>query len=234
MTHQITILLAEAAIEPLPSELLKLRDVRKYLQKTMKSPEDIILDTSYHSNFMKNLPDSSKRGRPDIVHFALLSAFGSVLGKQQCINVIIHTYNDEIITIDPSIRLPRNIERFKGLLVQLFKDKQVPPHSDAPLMRLEKKTLPKLLKNIRKHHDLIVEFSVTGDCLNPEQYCKIINSAKHPLLIFGAFPHGHIKTLPRDLVDRKIAIFEEGMDLFAVISHVLAHLYMYQEDYIDS
>ena len=178
---------------------------------------------------MQKLSDASKRGRPDIVHFALLAAYGSILGKEQRINVIVHTRNDEIITIDSSIRLPRNIERFKGLLVQLFKYKKVPPESDKPLMKMSHSSLENLLKKLRKDHDLIIEFSVTGEHLNPEQYCNIINSALKPLLIFGAFPHGHIEKLPKELIDREVAIFERGLDLFAVISHILANLHMYEQ-----
>ncbi|MHA1685462.1 MAG: hypothetical protein ACTSYD_03525 [Candidatus Heimdallarchaeaceae archaeon] len=225
----ITILLAESAIETIPLELIHTIETRRYLQKVGKRPEEIILDTSYHSNLMQKLPDASKRGRPDIVHFALLAAYGSILGKEQRINVIVHTRNDEVITIDPSIRLPRNIDRFKGLLVQLFKHKQVPPESDKPLMRMRLSSLEHLLIEFKKDHDLIIEFSVTGEHLNPEQYCKIINSALKPLLIFGAFPHGRIEKLPENLIDKKIAIFEKGLDLFAVISHILANLHMYEQ-----
>ena len=229
MSKFLTILLAEAAIEVFPKELLEDMKTRQYLSKLKKSADDLLLDMSYHSHLTTNLPDAEKRGRPDIVHFALLSCFGSILARDHRLNVIIHTYNDEILHLHPDIRLPKNIERFNGLMLQLFKEKQIPPDSQEPLMTISKSSLSDFVTELRDKHDLIIEFSVKGEQKSSSEYSEIIHNAINPLLIFGAYPKGEIKGLPDDLVDRKIAIYEEGLDLFAVISQILASQQMLED-----
>ncbi len=230
MAKFLTILLAEASIEPFPEEWIKDIKVRNYFSKNKKHPSEVMLDSSYHKHLLTDLPDIEKRGRPDIVHFTLLSCFGSILARENRLQVIIHTYNDDIIYLHPEIRLPKNVDRFNGLFLQLFKDKKVPPEGNETLMSLEKGNLTELLQDLRQKHDLIIEFSVKGDQLSTSEYSTTIFNAVNPLLIFGAFPHGEISPIPEGLVDRKLGIYEEGLDLFAVISQILASQHMLEED----
>ena len=233
MAKFLSILLAEASLESFPEELLNDIKVRQYFSKLNKTPSEIMFDMGYHSNFAKDLTNLEKRGRPDLVHFALLSCFGSILAREQRLKVIIHTYGDKVIELNPEIRLPKNVDRFNGLILQLFKDKIVSSESSTPLMNLSEKTLPELMEELRVKHDLIVEFSVKGEQLSSTDYSKIIFNATNPLLIFGAFPHGEILNLPDDFVDQKIGIYGEGLDLFAVISQILASQHMAEEEFLD-
>ncbi len=230
MAKFLTILLAEASIEPFPEELMKDIKVRDYFSKLKKSPSEVMLDVNYHKHLIKDLPDIEKRGRPDIVHFSLLSCFGSILAREHRLRVIIHTYNDEIIYLDPEVRLPKNVDRFNGLFLQLFKDKKVPPAGDETLMTLKPGNLFDLLKKLRQEHDLILEFSVKGKQLTVSEYSETIFNATNPLLIFGAFPHGGISPIAEELIDKKLGIYGEGLDLFAVISQILASQHMLEED----
>jgi len=230
MAKLLTILLAEASIESFPEELMKDLNVRNFFSKLKKSPSEVMLDVNFHKQFMEDLPDFEKRGRPDIVHFTLLSCFGSILAREERLQVIIHTYDDQVITLNPEIRLPKSIERFNGLVLQLFKDGRSPPTGDQVLMNLTKSTLPDLVKDLREKHDVIIEFSVKGDQLTSLEYSKIIFESTNPLLIFGAFPHGEIKNISSELIDKKLGIYEKGLDLFAVISQILASQHMIEED----
>lgn len=230
MAKFLTILFSDAALEPFPEELLKDLKVREYFSKTKKRPHDVLLDVSYHSHLLESLKDAERRGRPDIIHFSLLSCFGSILAREQRLHVLIHTYNNKVIAINPTIRLPKNVERFNGLILQLFNEKQVPPNTTEPLMTLSDSTLSNLVKELRNKHDLIIEFSVAGEQFSSTKYSKLIFEATNPLLIFGAYPHGVIRDLPKELVDKKIAIYEEGLDLFAVISQILASQHMIEEE----
>ncbi|MHA2357425.1 MAG: hypothetical protein ACXABK_01475 [Candidatus Heimdallarchaeaceae archaeon] len=230
MAKLVTVLLAEAALEIFPSELLKDIKVRQYFSKLEKTPEEVILDTNYHSHLITDLEDLEKRGRPDIIHFSLLSCFGSILSRENRLNVIIHTYQNKVIHLNPDIRLPKNIDRFNGLIVQLFKEKLVPPSSQKPLMILSESTLSDLVIDLKKKHDLVLEFSVKGEQLTSSEYSKLIYEATNPLLIFGAYPQGELHNIPDDLVDKKIGIYEEGLDLFAVISQILASQHVIDEE----
>jgi rRNA small subunit pseudouridine methyltransferase Nep1 len=231
MAKILTILLAEASIELFPEDLLTDIKARQYLSKLKKSANEVLLDMSYHSHLVENLPEAEKRGRPDILHFALLSCFGSILSRDHRLNVIIHTYNDEVIHLHPDIRLPKNIERFNGLLIQLLNEKQVPPDSQEPLMTLTNSSLNDLVNELRNKHDAIIEFSVKGEQMSSSEYSDLIYNATNPLLIFGAYPQGKLKGLDESLVDKTIAIYEEGLDLFAVISQILAGQQMIEEKY---
>jgi len=229
MAKFLTILIVEASLESFPKELLRDINVRNYFSKIKKSPEDVMLDASHHGHFMTNLPNKDKRGRPDIIHFTLLSCFGSILARNHRLNVIIHTINDKIIYLNKDIRLPKNVDRFNGLILQLFKDKQIQTPTSEPLMTLTESSLLDLVQKLRAEHDLVIEFSVKGEQLSSSNYSKLIYDSTNPLLIFGAFPHGEIESLPHNLVDKKIAIYEEGLDLFAVVSQILASQQLYED-----
>ena len=97
-------------------------------------------------------------------------------------------------------------------------------------MNLTKSSLSDLVKDLREKHDVIIEFSVKGDQLTSLEYSKIIFESTNPLLIFGAFPHGEIKNIPSELIDKKLGIYEKGLDLFAVISQILASQQVIEED----
>ncbi len=232
MAKFLSILLADSSLESFPEELLSDIKVRQFFSKLKKSPSEVMLDIGYHGDLVKNLPNLEKRGRPDIVHFALLSCFGSILAREQRLEVIIHTYGNKVIELNPEIRLPKNMDRFNGLILQLFQEKKIPSETPTPLMGISEKTLPELLKELKSKHDLIVEFSVKGEQLSSTDYSKLIYNATNPLLIFGAFPHGEISNLPDDLIDKKIGIYGEGLDLFAVISQILASQHMTEEEFL--
>ena len=70
-------------------------------KKTKKKLENSLLDVSIHNHLMQDMTEKDKRGRPDIIHTALLLALGSRLNKDGYLRIYIHTRNDEIITINP-------------------------------------------------------------------------------------------------------------------------------------
>ena len=63
-----------------------------------------------------------KRGRPDIVHFTLLEALGSPLNLEGLLKIYVHTYSGYVIDVRPEVRLPRDCNRFSGLMEQLFQE----------------------------------------------------------------------------------------------------------------
>lgn len=142
------LIIAEAALETIPREIWKHPAVRKYAKKRGKPPSLLLLDLSFHYSAAKKLPDIQKRGRPDITHIALLEALGSPLNRAGMLRVYVHTYNDYVIKIDPSTRLPRNYLRFTGLIEQLFETRKVPPESEKPLLILEQMSIRDLIGEI--------------------------------------------------------------------------------------
>ncbi len=116
------LILADSELELMPEEIKK----RK-----------ILLDSSLHHSLMKGLKDWKRRGRPDIVHVFLLIAQESILNRKGLLKTYIHTRNDEIIYVNPEMRIIKNYNRFKGLMQQLLIHGKVPLKGKS-LMEMKK------------------------------------------------------------------------------------------------
>ena len=145
---RIKLVLAEAALETVPREIWGHPAVYKTAKRRGKTPASILLDRSLHHQAMKNLPEAEKRGRPDIVHVSLLEALSSPLNREGLLETYVHTIGDYAIFINPETRLPRNYNRFVGLIEQLFEIGRVPPEGE-PLLTLKPMSLRVLLEQIK-------------------------------------------------------------------------------------
>jgi rRNA small subunit pseudouridine methyltransferase Nep1 len=167
---------------------------------------------------MKKLKDSLKRGRPDIIHFALLEALGSPLNKEKLLQVYVHTVNNQVITVNPETRLPRNYSRFLGLMEQLFKTGRVPPKGKA-LLTLEHKTLSQLIREVKPSR--VVAFSRAGNRETLEEAISKLRGEKQPTILIGGFPHGHFTASTLKLVNEVVCIDSEMLETWTVVSRVL-------------
>ncbi|MEM4548526.1 MAG: hypothetical protein QXP94_07425, partial [Thermofilaceae archaeon] len=135
--EKLHLLLAEAGLELVPAEIWGHPTVAASARKRGKEPGEILLDVSLHYAAMKSLKDRMKRGRPDIAHFCMLLALGSLLNRAGMLELYVHTYDGRMIGVSPHVRLPRNYNRFVGLVEQLLKEGRVPPNSASPLLWVE-------------------------------------------------------------------------------------------------
>ncbi|MEM3571985.1 MAG: hypothetical protein QW589_08700, partial [Candidatus Bathyarchaeia archaeon] len=99
----LTIIFAESSIELVEEKLAKHPQIVKYARKRGKNPTEIILDKNYHYQAIKDEYLKSKNkekhaferylktGRPDIVHFALLSVLETPLNFEGMLKVYVHT-----------------------------------------------------------------------------------------------------------------------------------------------
>jgi len=170
---------------------------------------------------MKKLPDAEKRGRPDIVHVALLEALSSPLNKEGLLEVYIHTLNDYVIFIDPSTRIPRNYNRFTGLVEQLFEEGQVPPEG-KPLLWIKPMTLRRLLEEIDATH--VILLAEDGEHKRVRDIVvEAVESGLATAVIVGAFPHGDFTPETRRLATRVYSIYHgKPLETWTVVSHFLA------------
>jgi len=167
---------------------------------------------------MKRLKESEKRGRPDIVHFALLEALGSPLNKEGFLQVYVHTNNDYMITVNSEARLPRNYNRFIGLLEQLFELGRVPSMAQA-LLRLERKTLTQLLDETEP--DYVMAFSRRGSPATLEEAISRLLEKRRPTVIIGGFPHGHFSETTIRLASEVVSIDREMLETWTLTSRVI-------------
>jgi len=167
---------------------------------------------------MKKLRESQKRGRPDIVHFALLEALGSPLNKERLLQVYVHTNNDYVVTVNSEARLPRNYDRFVGLLEQLFELGRVPSKGQT-LLKLERKTLSQLLEETET--DYVMAFSRKGSPKTFEEAISKLLEKQKPAVIIGGFPHGHFSETTIKLADEIVSIDPEMLETWTLTSRVI-------------
>jgi rRNA small subunit pseudouridine methyltransferase Nep1 len=167
---------------------------------------------------MKKLRENEKRGRPDIAHFALLEALGSPLNKERLIQVYVHTNNDHVITVNPEARLPRNYDRFVGLLEQLFELGRV-PSAEQTLLKLERKTLSQLLEETEI--DYVMAFSRKGSAETLEEIVSRLLEKQKAAVIIGGFPHGHFSETTIRLADEVVCIDPDMLETWTLTSRVI-------------
>ena len=214
----LTLILAESALEQIPKEISKHPSLQRRSRFLGKRPSELILDRSYHHTAMLSLRDADRRGRPDIVHLCLLNALGTPLNKEQMLCVYVHTLNDEVISVAPEVRLPRNYNRFTSLVEQLYQTHHVPTEGKT-LMEIQSETLQNLLS--RLHPSRVVALSVLGEQSTTAKVIEPLVSEKNPAIIVGGFPRGHLSAQVTQLFDAIVSIDPEGLDAWIVVSRLL-------------
>jgi len=217
-TKLLFLILAESALETLPPETWRHPLVIKYSKKRGIHPNSIILDRSYHHKVMNLIDHPEKRGRPDIVHFALLEALGSPLNREGLLRVFIHTVADKVINIRPDTRLPRNYNRFVGLMEQLFEVGSVPPGGE-PLLWIENKKLNELIREISPSR--VIAFSSSGKPRTIRNIFSDLGGLENPAIVIGGFPHGSFSEEAKQLFDEVYCIDKEILDASIVVSRVI-------------
>jgi rRNA small subunit pseudouridine methyltransferase Nep1 len=216
----LTLILAESALETVPERLWTHRSVQRYAKLRQKPLQFILLDRSYHHAVMRRLEQSEKRGRPDIVHFALLEALGSPLNKEGLLQVYVHTNGDYVIKVDPATRLPRNYNRFVSLIEQLFEDKKLPPKStEKALLTIKRQTLSQLIRETK--HSYVLAFSRIGKPCTLEEAVSRISGENDPVVIVGGFPHGHFSEATLRLANDVVSIDPEMLETWTVTSRII-------------
>jgi len=217
-TSTLILVLAESALETVPQNLWRHPSILRHSKRRGKHPRFLLLDRSYHHAAMKTLEGSEKRGRPDIIHFALLEALGSPLNKEGLLRVYVHTINDYVIRVDPEARLPRNYARFVGLMEQLFELGRAPPEGRV-LLELRRETLPQLLHEIEPTY--VVAFSRSGLPQTLQELLSKLSDKEKLALIVGGFPHGHFAQTTIELANEVVRIDPEMLETWTVTSRAI-------------
>ena len=178
---KVTFIFLEASLELVPESMRNHPAILKDAERRKKDPAKILLDDSKHHSAMKNFENRTKRGRPDIIHMCLLSVFDSPLGERS--DVFVHTIDGKIIRFSKGLRLPRNYNRFVGLMEQLLAEKRI-ESSGRILIKIEDLCLDELLTEIDPSDTILL--TENGDLAGEEVW----SSLKSPVILIGAFPHG--------------------------------------------
>ncbi len=216
-SRMLYIILLESSLELIPREIWGHPAVVANARRRGRKPGEMILDTSLHYHAMKELRFREKRGRPDIVHISLLNALSSPLNLEGRLRIYIHTIGDYVIFIRPDTRLPRNYQRFIGLIEQLFREGRVPPDSSRPLLYIKEMGVEELIDSLGKKLLLLSE---TGTLVSPDY---IVDEAveKDYVVGIGGFPHGDFSRRLYRLADNIYSIYSKPLDTWIVVSRII-------------
>lgn len=217
-------------METVPKEIIDHPSVRNLSQKIDKMPGEILLDRSYHHHAMiqGRLKSSWKRGRPDIIHFALMEALSTPLFFKGMLRVYVHTINDKLILIGKDLRIPKSYSRFEGLIINLFKNKVIKGEqndNDKNNVLLElhdNVSFEDLIKNIVKPDKVIGLSRVGVQSTFKEVVSNNINNGNcHCAFTIGGFPKGHFSENTTMLFNRLYSIGKFRLEAHVVIARIL-------------
>lgn len=215
----LTLILAEAELELVPESIKMHPQVQSAARNRDRRAARTLLDSSLHHEAMRQLPESDRRGRPDLIHFALLLALDSALNKADKLRVVVHTRNDERIAIHPDTRLMRHYTRFVGLMETLFREGAT-PRQDPLLVYEPGWTLQRVLE----HHATgpIVCFSEKGTPVEPGAWMDAkVAQGEDLTIVLGCFPHGDFHQAPETFANEVVGLGGASLSVWTVEAEIL-------------
>ena len=212
---KLNFVLAESALELVPKEILRSPAVASDSRRRGVDASRILLDRSLHHSAMARLKDSEKRGRPDLVHAALLSVTGTPLYLDGSVRVLVHTSQDVVLELAERTRIPKSYFRFRGLVEKLLFER-----SNEGLVKAYGAGIREVLRKMISP-DRVFGLSVQGRQTGPEELAKAIVAAKNPCVVVGGFPHGHFSQETLALVDELVRIHERPLEAHVIASRVV-------------
>ncbi len=221
-------MLAESALEIIPSELRDNYLIINYSKKVGKSVGEIFLDKSYHYRAMKekNIDFIWKRGRPDIIHICLLSILSTPLFSKNLVDVYVHTIDNKVIFLGEQVRIPKSYRRFEGLMMKLYQEKEIKDDkvdSNKYLLKIERNmTFEKLIDKVIKP-DRIIGFSSLGILKDLKTIVNenIGTNNKKITFVIGGFQSGHFSQSIRERFQMTYSIAKEQLEAHVVIARLV-------------
>lgn len=213
----LNFILAESALELVPERIANHPSVLNYARRRKKRPTKILLDRSVHHAAMSKLPNALKRGRPDIVHLTLLNLLCSPLNRRGLLKIYVHTNQNKVIRVNRMVRLPKNYNRFVGLMEQLFEAGRVPPKG-VPLLSLKDEGLPELINELRPSR--VVAFTTLGKPTTLQEVCRSMVNEPNPAVLVGGFPHGHFSKETLKLANEAVKVYEEALEAWVIAARI--------------
>ena len=218
------VILLDCALELVPSEISSFKEVQKQAGRRGKKPNEILLDQTHHGRAMTKLDHADRRGRPDIVFHSLVTLLETPLCKEGLLGVYMHLQDGRVIEVSPEVRLPRNYDRFVGLIEQLLTTGRVPVEGQ-PLVLVSELNLSGLLSKLKDGQPNTMTILATegGKRTGIQGLRNLLpNDSAVPVIVgIGAFPHGDISDEMKHLFDIQLELDREVMMAWHVCAEVL-------------
>ena len=217
MVTSISLIIAEAALETVPKQIASHPAVKNQAQKLGRNPREILLDKSYHHSAMlrSGLESYWKRGRPDIIHFALMEALSTPLFLKNRLKVYVHTVKNKLI---------KSYFRFEGIMINLFKEKIIKSadHKNMLLELHDNITFEQFIIN-EVRPDKLIGLSSDGVKSSAEAIVSrnSIKNNNHIAFVVGGFPKGHFSENTSRVFSCSFSIGELELEAHVVIARIL-------------
>ncbi len=211
----LSLVLAESALELVPEEIRRSPAVASDSKRRGVPAAEILLDRSFHHTAMLRLKEAEKRGRPDLVHVALLSVTGSPLYQEGGVRVFVHTYEDVVVEIEAKTRIPKNYIRFRGLMEKALREEP-----EGGLVKVYPADIRELVRKVIAP-DRVVGLSVQGRPTSYDGVAKELASARSPCVVVGGFPHGHFSERTLGLLDGLARIDTRPLEAHVAVARLV-------------
>ena len=216
---QYFFILADSELELVPSEIVNERCIINNARARGKAPEKMLLDASHHHPAFGKLPESERRGRPDLVHFFLLLCVDSDLSLQGRLRVFVHTRNNDVIAVNPETRLPPHYPRFIGLIESLY-EQRVVPSKENPLLELRQGIQLEALVAALKPDAIVIMSSEGEETPLAEKFASI--KAERVAVIVGGFSKGDYRSDVSKQKASKVSLGKRMMKVWTVAYKLLS------------
>ncbi|MEK6843656.1 MAG: hypothetical protein AABY04_04155 [Candidatus Micrarchaeota archaeon] len=225
--NKLNILFSETALELMPIPLQSNGMILDEAKKRHVKVGNTLLDSNKHHIPMHILPNFEKRGRPDILHFSLLTALESIVNKEGKLGKILsHTQADVLLEIRNETRLPRIYNRFVGIIEQALSGGKNEFISIKPNTSFEV-SLEAAMEGSKKPS--IYFFNEFGKETKLMELGKMLKEDMendlHVLFVFGCFPHGNFSDETRNLLLKKgakeIRLSKEILPVWTLVSSAI-------------
>jgi len=210
----LNLIIAEAALETMPDEIIRHPSVTNDARRTGNEPATLLLDRSIHHAAMVRLGDQFKRGRPDLVHLTLLNATSTPLYQDGLAKVYIHTRNDVVLEFRERTRPPKSYSRFRDLMRKSLREMP-----ESGLIKVYELSVGALLKNIGP--DLVVGLSIQGGSSSYEELAAQLSAKRSPAVLVGGFPRGHFTPETTGSFDRVVRVYKRSLDAHVVVARLI-------------
>jgi rRNA small subunit pseudouridine methyltransferase Nep1 len=210
----LNFVLAESALELVPKEIRGAPAVASDSRRRGIDASGILLDRSFHHTAMLKLRDSERRGRPDIVHTTLLTVVGTPLYLEGKVKALVHTYDGNVLEIEPKTRIPKNYIRFRGLMEEALRERPT-----GGLVRVHRMDVGELVRWLRS--DAVIGLSVQGKMATFEELAEEISRAREPCVVMGGFPRGHFTPKTISALDELVRIHPKPLEAHVVASRMI-------------
>ncbi len=230
-TGTLSLVLVDSELELVPPKFWSHPAVVENAKKRKKKPSMVLLDTNLHHSLFRDHIERNRRGRPDIVHQFLLIGLESILNIEGGLKLFIHTRNDELITISPQTRLPKNYNRYYGLFEELFRSGSVPPGDDPlitlkPGMELEDVLEEVFKSGPQKMKRRVITLDSGGTRSNAyDEFGSLGDGPIHLICLIGGFPSGGYSSKPQDHSDVTLSLHSKEMKAWAVEMELISAFY---------